>query len=217
MKNEKEIEPELILSLNDSGKVVIDQPNLQIQFSMENLRKIVRFGNKLKNLELIKKEFENAYQDEVNERLKPYGITVDDILYSEELMDKIEEVYHEDRKIDINDDQALQNTLFVLETWPKDEIYRSKITLASHSIEITKTVYGATIEDINKKCKKTILELHKDLHEPEICCLTMIDTKYDTLLDQTCQSSDVPLIIDQKTKDIQCSESFCEKVMRGQR
>lgn len=202
MENKKESAQELSLSIDDSGKVVLDQPNLQIHFSMSDFQKIARFGNKIENLELMRKEFEIADQDEINEQLKPYGITIDDILYSEELMNEIEEVFHEDRKIDIREDQALQNTLFVLETWPKDKIYCSKITLVDHSIEVSKTVYGETIKDFNEKCKKAILDLHKELNEPEICYLTLIDTKYETILDVHCQSSDVPLIIDQKTKDI---------------
>lgn len=196
------IETDVRCSVNDEGNIVIDQPNLSVVFTENDFKKITRFGNKLENLELIKNELKHADEGEINERLAPFDLCLADVFTSKELMDKLEEIVHEDRKIDIIENQALENLIFLLENWPEDQIYKSELTLTARTLIRKSTVTAKDSEELWIKSQESICEMVRSMMEPEDVELHDYGTRYDVPLLSNSPFSE-PIKIDLKERTVE--------------
>ena len=184
----------------DPETVMIKKSGINLQFSLGDFKKIVRFGNKIENLEHIKKEFENSNVDEINERLKQFDLTLDDVLNSEELMDELESVYYEDRKIDISDDQAFQNLIFLLEIWPQEKIWESKIRLDDCPGTKEVLVTAPDLDSLVQREMETVLHIRQTLNEPKDVLLSVRRTRYGVPLKSCVDLFGMPVDLDHALK-----------------
>lgn len=195
------VEQELTCEQIDSETISIKRSGIDLKFSMGDFKKIVRFGNKIENLELIRKEFANYDADEFNERLKQFDLTLDDVLNSEELMDELESFYHEDRKIDIRDDQAFQNLIFLLENWPQEKIWTSKIRLDNCPGIKEVLVTAPDLDSLVQREMETVLHIRQTLNEPKDVLLSVRRTRYGAPL-KSCVLFGKPIDLDHALKEI---------------